>query len=57
MAAKQIADTIVREPRIVVFMNRRLYFYGPQVKRFLFPQDVVQRDQPDKQSDKQRSRA
>jgi hypothetical protein len=44
IAAKQIADTIVREPRIVVFMDRRLYFYGPQVKPFLFSKDVKQRD-------------
>jgi hypothetical protein len=35
MAAKQIADTIVREPRIVVFMNRRLHLYDLLVKRFL----------------------
>jgi hypothetical protein len=55
--AKQIADTIVREPRIVVFMGTRLHLYDLLVKRFLFPQDVVQRDQPDEQADKQRSRA
>jgi len=57
IAAKQIADTIVREPRIVVFMGTRLHLYDPLVKRFLLPQDVVQRDQPDEQADKQRSRA
>ncbi len=29
MAAKQIADTIVREPRIVVFIEIRLHIYDP----------------------------
>jgi hypothetical protein len=44
MAAKQIADTIVREPRMVVFMNRRLHLYDFLVKPFLFPKDIKQRD-------------
>jgi len=57
MAAKQIADTIVREPRIVVFMGTRLPFWGSLVKKFLLPPDVKQRDQSDEQAYKQRSRA